>query len=771
MILVLLLLARPVLGQISCSKYEDCYFKGCNDGYNDGTPQINMYLQPLPEIWFGCTCTYNGMVEYTGEYATPTYSDWIRSWSLGPGYTAYTKYILEAAKPTVECNKCVQSQVLPSITYRFEPEDNPSKRKWHYCAYADCTKYGFCPPGQIYNLQCECVGCPGGHYCNSNKKYPCRTCVAPEVQIRACTATENTVCQAPQAEQFWRSTGDTDHVGPGWQDCRPRCPPGQWETQTCTQDAYHDRYCQPCLYGHYCPGDRDANDSPLPLSEPSKRPIHCTLCPAGKVIVGGCNSIDRRCADCAICPSGQYAKVPCSSEGGPSGTQSQTIYYNLVTWAPVEHYYDYWWQVTTDTTCAACFPASCQPNEYEVWPCAHAHNRRCSACPQGNYCNGLVAKVCEPGYFCVNGVRSACGAGQFSYEANSSCTPCSIAPDGMYCSSSTVRQCEAGFFCVGGERTACPLNHFSTGSNASCSMCLDGYMCTNGLIKSCNAGSKCIGNVVTSCVPGISTNNATACAPCPGASYSSSGIACGTCPPGSYQTGSTCTLCEQNYYCRDGVRAPCTSIGYWHNNDLPGQSFCHTCAGPYHWVPGIWPAGTCVKCTQGQVCPKNRTVITCPDGYVADEFIVNCVKCPNGKYPTLPRGAALNYYRNPYFFDYYCQDCPLNTYCVNGINKSCVTPEFNGFTLYTGATSCSNCPPPYYYEKREFSNGCQYCLKDHYCYNGRAHPCVPPAYAPEEQGYCNCPSGMAIMNRSTCVPCPAGSYCPTEQAVSCAPGA
>jgi hypothetical protein len=168
-------------------------------------------------------------------------------------------------------------------------------------------------------------------------------------------------------------------------------------------------------------------------------------------------------------------------------------------------------------------------------------------------------KLCEPGYYCSDGVRYPCQGGLYSneYGTNSSSCKGSCEP-GYYCESasdtSTQYVCgDPSVYCPTGSSTpiTVPLGYYS----------LNGTTSTQSAINPCPPGTYCINGVMRLCPAGVyASNYASTSAQCDG--QCSAGYYCPIgssemtpCPAGVYGSKVGASLskcsgsCSPGYYC------------------------------------------------------------------------------------------------------------------------------------------------------------------------------------------------------------------------------
>lgn len=201
----------------------------------------------------------------------------------------------------------------------------------------------------------------------------------------------------------------------------------------------------------------------------------------------------------------------------------------------------------------------------------------------GDYKNDTkhVKIECDPGYYCINGLRRECPINTWSeaLESSSSCKQMRLCPEGNACGTKKKVQCSTGTWSDPGQSTCSPI-----------SSCPEGFMCGNlvrrqcatgtwsnsgqstcSSISTCPAGSACGSGKRVLCATGTwSDNGATTC------------LAASQCPAGYYinYTNSTGTftggikvLCEEGFRCSNGIKTMCPTGQF--SND--GASICMIC--------------------------------------------------------------------------------------------------------------------------------------------------------------------------------------------------
>ena len=200
----------------------------------------------------------------------------------------------------------------------------------------------------------------------------------------------------------------------------------------------------------------------------------------------------------------------------------------------------------------------------------------------GDYKNDTnhVKIPCDPGYFCINGLRTECPINTWSesLEISSTCKPLSDCPEANACGTKKKVQCSTGTWSNKGQ--------------ISCNS-----------VSSCPAGSACGTGQKVFCDTGTwSDNGASVCLPnsqCPTGYYVTYTNSTGT------FTGGIKVLCEEGYKCSNGVKSTCP-VGYY---TTPGSSIC-------------------TICPPGSAC-KNGIRTLCGTGtYSNDIGLTECKYCP-----------------------------------------------------------------------------------------------------------------------------------------------
>lgn len=264
--------------------------------------------------------------------------------------------------------------------------------------------------------------------------------------------------------------------------------------------------------------------------------------------------------------------------------------------------------------------------------------------PPFNDCAGY--RNCEPGYYCVDGVRSICPEGVYGDLANLNSPSCSgICPEGYYCPSGTVVPTSfvcgnSSLYCPTGSHKPLlvPQGYYSIDSKGSNTLnenirsgirqCSFGNYCEDGVMRKCPAGK--YGNQVNLqskdcsgvcpegfyCPEGTKLPHQYPCSNdtriyCPEGSEMPSSVGLGFYTERSSQSvvvggGYTSqTICPRGSYCISGVRYLCPAGRYGGNIQSINSSCTALCRGGFYC-----PAGSSLS-TQFQC---DATDIYCPEG-------------------------------------------------------------------------------------------------------------------------------------------------------------
>lgn len=365
----------------------------------------------------------------------------------------------------------------------------------------------------------------------------------------------------------------------------------------------------------------------------------------------------------------------------------------------------------------------------------------CGLCPAGYYCasDGTSAPViCPTGKFCPEGAwrASDCPLGTYNpTEGIKESRECTLCDAGYYCPTlgqsavDSTYTCDAGFVCYGGAYRPEPTDT------------------TTGDI--CPAGAYC------DALTGLNYCDAGKIGIFQGAFESD---ACQLCEKGYYCFGGAtgAVTCPAGYFCPEGSSiyddvSQQPPIGYYNVagqeeatkcalgtfTKVLGQSSCTTCEqGYYCHTIGLADPDTDAICPTGHYCPSYDSIVTddldpyhrklCPIGtYQADVSMTgetDCLDCPAGKAceergtstaATLLTDCAAGFYctlgastQYPYteLVDYY-GPCPVGYYCEVGTSTPTPCPQgyFSNQERAISIDYCLICPPGFMCETEGLS--------------------------------------------------------------------
>ena len=716
--------------------------------------------------------------------------------------------------------------------YSCEVESYDASCSSKYCGYGVCEMLPLCPPGFYRSISSmgsfvitQCLPCPlgvfgssaglsdplcsglcsAGYYCGlgstSATQNICgdRSFYCPEGSGAPVSTpsgwmgviSNTTFREIRDGQQLFAIASIT--ICPRGSFCvdgaQNPCPPGQYGNTEGLQTSYCTGACLP---GTYCP-----SGSIEPLSCPfgSFCPdgIEHIPCPSGHYGASS-NLTDRYCS--GLCSPGFYC-----NEGSSSSTSIP---------CPGGVYGDQFGLV--DETCSGPCIAGyfCPPGSSNTTlrPCGGVN----FFCPYGSQAPAQVAvgfysvgignevhgsilnrvaqKICEPGYFCVLGVKYPCPGGTFGNISGLSSNDtlfsiCSgLCPPGHYCvqGSSAPSACPAGTFGIAAGLTGpicsgvCPLGHYCPLGAIRPLPCPGGIFgnCTGATDSTCRGGDGCYSpagfNVVQELLVPLSLDY-NLCHEgyyCPEGSMSSRQYECGGfnvfCPRGSasptqvstgyYSTSlaegslassgmiqSSQTVCEVGYFCAAGVKAPCPPGTVGSSEGLSSS----LCSAP---------------CPPGHYCLSGSAALFGP-GESITYLNSRIQRCPGGTYGNSP-GLSLIYCSGQCSAGYFCPPGSTSSEqnMCGGANFYCPLSSSAPIPISLGYFSVSSLND----SKRATSE--IPCAPGYYCVNGIAYLCPAGSFgqtsmlsSPSCSGLCAkgfyCPAGSTS---SMQIPCPAGTY-------------
>ncbi|KAG9401129.1 hypothetical protein AC1031_009884 [Aphanomyces cochlioides] len=444
-----------------------------------------------------------------------------------------------------------------------------------------CTAGFYCPLGSTSSTQQECG--PPKYFCPSGTSV--RQVVAPGYYTTASSLARmglddsldlspyQAAAQFPCDRGYYCIRGIRYACPPGTygqtvgletSDCSGLCPPGTFtascrlftvkEGSYCPLASAMPTPCPPGVFGATSGLNTSACSAPCPLGYFCRSgTIAPEPCPAG--LFGNATGLGRKecslecsgtscvlplCVAGYYCPLGTLALIPCGSsslycpQGSSMPTAVSTGYYTIVT-------------ASLNSIDATLY----LPGKRQQWATKSLTTR-------------VSQQACEPGTYCLNGLKSLCPAGTYGSSAalaSSACTgPC---PSGYYCPEGSP----------GYANNPCldPSVYCPTGSSTP-TLVTDGFftvLSSDARLRVsqqiCPLGSYCVQGVAHLCPMGTFGNTTgLASSACSGRCNPGSICPRGTippqgqpCPAGTYTTnGQQCLPCLPGFWCTAGASSP-----------------------------------------------------------------------------------------------------------------------------------------------------------------------------------------------------------------------
>lgn len=582
--------------------------------------------------------------------------------------------------------------------------------------------------------------CPRSFYCVHGRQLPC-----PAGTYGTTTALATAQCTAPCPSGHYCPRQTTTPI---------KCPAGTFGKKIGLSEASCSGLCRS---GYYCPAG-SISATAIPCGTGAFCPTgtgHSTQPNPGAYVINGDSKLSTKAV---VCPLGSY----CSAHNGQATLCPGGTFGNAISLA----------SEACSGLCAAgyyCPPGSSSATQFECGDVS-------LFCPQGSprpvpvavgfYTTGSESRVntdqlaqdartrsgqqlCEPGHFCVNGVRFKCPAGTFGNRSGLTSSSCS----GL---------CRAGFYCPVGSIVAtafrCGRSNFYCPEGSELPFIAAKGYCTFADSSAFFSGLslELIRVDQRQAAPGEFAWSGN-CFPCPVGTYGSS----------SGETNARCSgACAAGFYCPSG------SASSTQNECGAASVFCPSgSAAPVAVSNGFYTSKSSDECPPGMF----RDLSTSQSNYVdsltgTSPIAVNygdflfplaaCVLCPHGTFKPSP-GDDLAM----------CQPCPQWTTKSSSDGRSCLCFRRDGGLAWNPSTNyhlffnidtmqCDLKPnsalvleavanakasPSRFTRSQQFP-----CEKGFFCLNGLRSPCPAGYY------------GDAVMEtRSLCTAvCAPGYYCP-----------
>lgn len=588
-----------------------------------------------------------------------------------------------------------------------------------------------------------------GHYCEDGVKFPCPAGRFASTASTAWTSDCEGLCSAGH----WCGAGSTSATAAQCEQAREYCPAGSASPV-------------PATPGFYTTGG-DATGA-LATAQ--------LICPAGSYCVHGARQ---------PCPAGRFGAAPGLASSACTGACPPGFVCPEGTSDP------------TNTPCGG--PGVFCPEGatsavnvdagYYSGPLSVAQSAR------------STQQECEPGYYCVGGMRHPCAAGRYGTSAGETSPQCSgLCAAGYFCpeasSSSTALPCGAGYYCI--EGTSAPASvgtgHYATPTSdlehaTSQKECEKAFYCVSGERFACPAGR--FGGDERGLHTSVCSRACTAGYYCPeGATQE---IACGGaqwfCPlgggptssggplpvsDGHYSIGGTTTTrsgqapCEAGSYCIGGIKLPCP-VGRYGATELQSSSQCSgPCSEGWECPPGTVDPTPCRATSVFRYCTGGVSIEVGPGNYSiaatigGENVLVSEAPAPTGHWAAsgalFPCSAG---FYNPDEGKTSCPtECTVGYYCPEGSSEPLPCGEINYYCpraagvplqVESGYYSTPLSAP----ESTRTSQA--ECPAGYWCSSGARHACPAGKYQTE--------TGQT--SAAACLPCQAGCACPSASSSAC----
>lgn len=408
---------------------------------------------------------------------------------------------------------------------------------------------------------------------------------------------------------------------------------------------------------------------------------------------------------------------------------------------------------------------------------------------------------CEPGYYCIEGIKYICPAGRYGGIFGETQANCSgVCDAGYYCTEGstipTQIQCgDARQYCLAGSPhpLLVPQGYYSINGDQNTRsgyvIAPVGYYATNGLLYACAAGRYGHTTGLTSAhctdaclIPGYF---------CPTASTSPIMRYCGSdnvfCPPGTPAPINV----KVGFYTVDYDLQQCPP-GQWRNLSVPAINF--TYAHPSFDNSQVYASGVplpdCVLCPEGtykavtgddfalclscgdirQALGDDPTRIVCRCVSVYREgltgwFNISSGVCEGLEPNIISTFNAKDFDTNTSLTRYQQYPCEVGHYCVDGVRYRCQAGSY-GNVLQQSLPQCSGFCQPGYFCPTASTSATQIACGDakYYCPGANGWPLIAPAgtYTNEDADE---------YHRTSIKDCEPGYYCPGDgRRYQCAPG-
>lgn len=615
---------------------------------------------------------------------------------------------------------------------------------------------GYFTIGGVESTRYDITIAPRGSYAVAGIVYRC-----PAGRFGAVAGLKSSSCSGVCAVGFYCPEGSVSAFQTVCGGSDVYCPSRSMAPVPVLPGRYTSDWTEPCGAGYFrnysyavdvtLPGGLSEVDTSVAL------PV-CEPCPTNtfKHIRG--NSF-RLCVPCNNYAFSAPGQAVCSCDvltGGEPLPPGQALYFNVtansctaVSAGLLPHMPDEF--LVPNTTTTKYFDSDCEPGHYCLsgirWPCAPGtyssrHRETMTACEW----------PCSAGYYCPAASDRhdmiPCGSAAF-YCPEGSPVPIRV-PDGFYSDPSvaapsvrfSVLVCPPGSWCKHGVRSDCLPGHYGSSlalSAPECDgICAPGYFCLSG---SPSMFQYPCGNVTVYCPRG---------SPWPklvhsGFYGSTSGVAAGgqALTNTLNSTNSVELPCEPGYFCTGGLKHPCPP-------------------GTYGWRYGLNTSACSGQCAKGYYCPSYLEPQ--PEAPIHTEWprtpqtAANMYECGNVRHycpagSSYPKRVLGGHYTTGGNTDNRTRTaqviCEPGSYCIDGIALHC---PFGRYGNVSGLSNeqCSGLCPSAFYCPQHTANPVP-CPPYHYSTNGAwvCSPC-PGNVAVESSGLLSSVNMATLLGRLPC---------------------
>jgi hypothetical protein len=210
-----------------------------------------------------------------------------------------------------------------------------------------------------------------------------------------------------------------------------------------------------------------------------------------------------------------------------------------------------------------------------------------------------------------------------------------------------------------------------------------------------------------------------------------------------------------------------------HTHNCPIRSCASTLQGTFNGATGSVSISVCTPCSAGSAssvvgAPSALTCSPCSAGnYSSTSGASQCLSCSSGTFSTAGSSS--------------CSTCPQGSYCPFGIAVDCPIGTHGATTGATNISFCTSCPAGSYNlgTGSKSSASCAACSAGTWSLHGSSvcTACAAgrgsPLGSSSSSNCTTCVAGTSSVGGTACLPCAAGTICPTSGMAApslCPPG-